>query len=74
MAVLILLLLAQAGGLTRLGREDVVALLLEKGADPNIGNNHGASALHTAITGGYQSIADKIRAPDGRDVAPAASR
>lgn len=57
-----------------LGREDVVALLLERGADANICNNRGASPLHTAIEGGYQSIAERIRARGGRDLAPADSR
>jgi len=57
-----------------LGRENVVALLLDKGADPNIGNNDGASPVHTAIVGGYQTIAAKILARGGRDVAPRASR
>ena len=57
-----------------LGREDVVALLLARGADPNIGNNHGASPLHTAIAGGYESIAERIRARGGRDAAPVDAR
>ena len=57
-----------------LGREDVVALLLERGADPNICSNRGESPLRTAMEGGYQGIAERIRAHGGRDVAPAASR
>jgi len=57
-----------------LGREEVVALLLEKGAYPNICNNRGASPLHAAIEGGYLSVADRIRAWGGRDQAPVESR
>ena len=48
------------------GREEVVALLLEKGADPNIVNREGWSPRHSAVVNGYKDIADKIRAHGGR--------
>jgi ankyrin repeat protein len=47
---------------------DVVTLLLEKGADPNICSKDGASLLHAALASGNQSIADRIRARGGRDL------
>jgi ankyrin repeat protein len=48
------------------GREDVVGLLLEKGADPNIVNLEGWSPLHAALVNGYKDIAGRIRARGGR--------
>ncbi|UPL01629.1 hypothetical protein LCI18_012563 [Fusarium solani-melongenae] len=39
-----------------LGRDDLVELLLEKGADPNRREQHGRTALHIAVKHGYSSI------------------
>ncbi len=41
-----------------MGREDVVMLLLEKGADPR----KGPSAVHAAVSGGFDKIAAAIQA------------
>jgi ankyrin repeat protein len=51
-----------------LGRDDVVALLLDKGADPNLCNRDGSSPLHAALANGNQTVAAKLRARGGRDL------
>ncbi|RSL87145.1 hypothetical protein CDV31_016307 [Fusarium ambrosium] len=50
-----------------LGREDLVELLLENGADPNRRMRHGRTALHIAAGDGYSSIV-KMLVENGADV------
>ena len=41
-----------------MGREDVVSLLLDKGADPSI----GPSPVKAALSGGFDKVAEAIKA------------
>jgi len=38
------------------GYLDIVQLLLEYGADPNISNRHGITAIHAALTSSFGSV------------------
>ena len=42
------------------GRDDAVALLIEKGADVNVADRHGNTPLHLAAKGGFLGIAKQL--------------
>lgn len=44
----------------RHGRDDVVAFLIEKGADLNVVDSYGYTPLHLAATGGYLGIVKQL--------------
>jgi ankyrin repeat protein len=48
------------------GRNDVAALLLEEGADPNICSREGKCPLEVAIENGNAEVANSIRQHSGR--------
>ena len=51
------------------GHKEVVQLLLENGADPNIGNIYGYTSLHRAIMGGKKDIV-KLLLQSGAELYP----
>jgi ankyrin repeat protein len=50
------------------GREDVAALLLERGANPNICSKEGESPLHAALENGNVGVANRIRQHGGKNL------
>ena len=50
-----------------MGREDVVSLLLARGADPNVPNKSGHGALRAASGNGFTATAARLRAHGAAD-------
>jgi len=53
-----------------LGREDVVQVLLDRGADVNLTNKAGATPLHAAVVNGYTAVSTLLKSHGGKDLAP----